>query len=384
MLKAKTVRTWYQVHKWTSLISTAFLLLMCITGLPLVFHHEIEHLLGEVEPPETVSPNAPKATLDLIVDTGKAKYQSLFLQYMVWDPDEPNALSLSFAPSATALVERTVNFDKRTGEILSEPKIQEGFIYTMLRLHTDMYAGLGGKLFLGIMGLLFVIAVISGVVVYGPFMRSLDFGTVRKQKGPRVKWFDLHNLLGIATVIWALVVGITGMINTWADLVIKYWQFDQLGAMVAPYKNKPPLEKWGSLDQALAVARRTAPDKDPGFVAFPGTVLSSPHHFAVFMRGKEPLTARLYTPVLVDAETGTLTDYRTLPWYVTALLVSQPLHFGDYGGLPLKIVWGLFDTVTIIVLASGLYLWLARRKSPIEEDLDALVEAERVKVGSLA
>jgi len=42
--------------------------------------------------------------------------------------------------------------------------------------------------------------------------------------------------------------------------------------------------------------------------------------------------------------------------------VSQPLHFGDYGGLPLKIIWALLDIVTIVVLGSGLYLWLDRRQ----------------------
>ena len=49
-----------------------------------------------------------------------------------------------------------------------------------------------------------------------------------------------------------------------------------------------------------------------------------------------------------------------LPWYLTALLVSQPLHFGDYGGMPMQIIWALLDIATIIVLGSGLYLWLKR------------------------
>ncbi len=43
--------------------------------------------------------------------------------------------------------------------------------------------------------------------------------------------------------------------------------------------------------------------------------------------------------------------------------VSRPLHFGDYGGLPLKIIWALLDLITIIVLVSGIYLWAAKRKS---------------------
>jgi uncharacterized iron-regulated membrane protein len=58
------------------------------------------------------------------------------------------------------------------------------------------------------------------------------------------------------------------------------------------------------------------------------------------------------------------------------LELSRPLHFGDYGGLPLKIIWGLFDVALIVVLVSGLYLWLSKRRSPIERELDLLVLRE--------
>jgi uncharacterized iron-regulated membrane protein len=58
---------------------------------------------------------------------------------------------------------------------------------------------------------------------------------------------------------------------------------------------------------------------------------------------------------------------RELPWYVTTLLVSQPLHFGDYGGMPLKLIWAVLDGITIVVLGSGLYLWLRRRPTRAED-----------------
>ena len=45
-LKARTVRLWSVVHTWTSLVSTVFLLLLCLTGLPLIFHHEIDEAAG--------------------------------------------------------------------------------------------------------------------------------------------------------------------------------------------------------------------------------------------------------------------------------------------------------------------------------------------------
>ena len=101
-----------------------------------------------------------------------------------------------------------------------------------------------------------------------------------------------------------------------------------------------------------------------GFIAFPNTQLSSPHHYTIFMRGTEPFNSRLFKPVLVDAQTSQVTDSRELPWYVTTLLVSQPLHFGDYAGMPMKILWAILDLLSIMVLISGLYLWWKKRHKP--------------------
>jgi uncharacterized iron-regulated membrane protein len=171
------------------------------------------------------------------------------------------------------------------------------------------------------------------------------------------------------------VVGFTGVINTWADLVIKAWQYGQLAEMTAQYKDKPIPANRSSLDAAVRIAQQAEPNMKPTFVAFPGTLFSSKTHYAIFMRGNTPLTAKLLKPVLIDAETGLLTDSRQLPWYVTTLLVSQPLHFGDYGGMPLKIIWAALDIITIAVLVTGLYLWLRRRKSG--------ASAERVLAGSV-
>ncbi|MDR7332479.1 putative iron-regulated membrane protein [Kinneretia asaccharophila] len=112
----------------------------------------------------------------------------------------------------------------------------------------------------------------------------------------------------------------------------------------------------------MEAAKQAVPDGKLSFIAFPGTAFSSPHHHTFFLRGNEPLTSRLVQPVLVDAKTAAVTAKPELPWYLTALLVSQPLHFGDYGGLPMQMIWALLDIASIIVLGSGLYLWL--RKGP--------------------
>jgi uncharacterized iron-regulated membrane protein len=358
------LRCWAWIHKWSSLMCAVFMLLLCVTGLPLIFHHEIGHLTGtEIEAPPMPA-GTPAANMDSVVAAAQQLHPKRVVQYVFREPDETDLWLVGLNDSATAAEGgQTIVVDARTAEVLGEPKLEEGFMYVMLKLHVDLFAGLPGKLFLGLMGLLLLTALISGVVLYGPFMRKLNFGTVRRNHSNRTKWLDLHNLLGIGTLVWALVVGLTGVLNTWADLAIKLWQMDQMAQMTAPYKGLPPPEQLGSLEQAVRNAQQREPSMRVGFVAFPGTLFSSPHHYAVFMRGTEPLTSRLFKPVLVDAQTGQVTDSRALPWYITTLLVSQPLHFGDYGGLPLKIIWALLDIATIIVLVSGLYLWLTRKQS---------------------
>ncbi|WP_425999800.1 PepSY domain-containing protein [Caulobacter sp. DWR1-3-2b1] len=77
--------------------------------------------------------------------------------------------------------------------------------------------------------------------------------------------------------------------------------------------------------------------------------------------------------MLIDAETGVLTARPQSPWYITLLLVSQPLHFGDYGGLPLKILWAVLDLIAIAILVSGIVLWL--RKSGDKGRLERLETA---------
>lgn len=363
-MTSRTIRIWSKIHTWTSLVSTAFLLLLCVTGLPLIFYHELDHALyGEVEPAQLAA-DAPRANLDTVVANGLAKFPGQAVQFMFWDREEPEIVMLSIGRAVDSDPEhnRLVRLDSRTGEFLDEVDFRSRLTYVFYRLHVDMYAGLPGKLFLGLMGLLFCVAIVSGVVLYGPSTRKLDFGTVRRDRSRLVRWLDLHNLLGVVTVVWALTVGFTGVINTWADLIFKLWQNDQLVEMVGAYKNRTLPQGPTSVEAAVASARAAMPGMTPSFVAFPGNPFSSKSHYAVFMRGETPLTSRLLRPALIEADTGTLTDTRSLPLYAKALLVSQPLHFGDYGGLPLKIVWALLDLATIVVLATGLYLWAKRRR----------------------
>jgi uncharacterized iron-regulated membrane protein len=362
-VKARSVRIWSIVHRWTSLVSTVFLLLLCLTGLPLVFHHEIDELLGYAPKPQTVFAGAQRSTVDRIAEAALAADPGKVLQYIAWDRDKPGIVVAYTNSAADGKPDDAVvkAFDAYSAKPLGP--VGTGPMLVVVKLHTDLFMGQPGKLFLGGMGLLFLVAIISGVVLYWPVARRLEFGTLRQGKSNRILWLDWHNLLGVIAVVWAFVVGGTGVINTWAEPMLEQWRTNELASMAASSAGSGAApSRTVSLDRIVGNATRAAPGMEVAFIAFPGTPFSSSHHFATFMRGDRPLTSRLLKPILLDAATAEVADSRDLPFYLKALFISQPLHFGDYGGMPLKIIWALIDGFTIVVIGSGLYLYLVRRR----------------------
>ena len=359
----RTLRIWSFIHTWTSLISTAFILMLCITGLPLIFHDEIDDLLHSHDW-QPANPDGPLLSLDSMLDAALENRPDHVPLFMSFDIDRPVVnVTSGPTPDAASRDMHFASFDRTSGNLVPA---DDGFdlMHFILDLHTDMFLGLPGMLFLGAMGVLLTLAIISGVVLYAPFMRKLDFGTVRKQRSRRVKWLDYHNLLGIVTVAWLLVVGLTGVVNTLKTPIVDTWRTHALADLTAGYDHAtvPTPREMASLDGAVDQAVAAAPEMTLQFVAFPGGNWSTDYHYAIFLHGNTPLTSHIITPALVDARTGEFTDMREMPWYNKALSLSSPLHFGDYGGMPLKILWAILDIFTIVVLVSGLYLWFVRRK----------------------
>lgn len=371
------IRKWYHVHKWSSVISTLFLLMLCVTGLPLIFHDEIDALSGEDY--EASLPGAPSARagqpLDVMLGKALAERPGEVPLFMAFSQDSP-LLTVTTGPRPDAGVkEMTLLFlDRSTGTSLG-PVPGGGVLDFILKLHTDLLLGLPGMLFLGTIGLTFVLSLVSGAVLYAPFMRKLRFGTLRTAKNKRVGRIDQHNFVGIATLAWAMVIGLTGAINAFADPLTESWQNGEVARMAATHAGEAPLapEEYGSLDRAMASAKSALPGRSPQFIGFPGGAWSSGHHYAIFFQGDRPLTSHLLTPALVEARTGDLTDARAMPLLNRALMISKPLHFGDYGGLPLKVIWALLTLATIWVLWTGLLLWLRRSPGEVERRVAEIV-----------
>lgn len=366
----KNIKRWLAWHRWTSLICTLFLLMLCITGLPLIFGEELEKVFSKEAPFTPVPAGTPMVSFDKVVAQAYQRYPHDVINFMYPDDDYPQIV-VGMLPDHTSppKLAHSLYFDAHTGILRrDEPPLTKqpaDFMRTMLGLHRDLFMGLNGELFLGLMGLLFVISLVTGAVLYGPYMKKLEFGTVRRDRNRRFKWLDLHNLLGIASLVWLVVVGATGVMNELATPLFGLFGQTDVKQMLAPYAGKPPIPRDSlySTEAAYQHVKAALPGREATSVVFPGNPYGSAYHYLVWTKGTSNVTSRLFTPVLVDARTGNITHIIALPWYLRALEMSRPLHFGDYGGMPLKVIWALFDVVCIIVLASGVYLWFARRKT---------------------
>jgi len=370
MAQLKNIKKWFWIHRWTSLICTLFLLLLCLTGLPLIFAEEIDQMLDDDPPYAAMPEDTPKASIDRMIRIAQQRYPDQVVASVFVDDDEPQVI-VTMAPSLKpedGPKSHSLQFDSRTAKLLKdEPPFDtqpQTFMGLMFSLHIDLFMDLPGELFLGFMGLLFVFSVLSGAVLYGPFMKKLDFGTVRYGRSARLKWLDLHNLLGIGTAIWLFVVGATGVMNELSTPLFGLWQITDVKAMLDKYKGHPLPQSSGlsSAQGAYQTAKNALPGMTVISIVYPGNSFGSPYHYLLWAKGNTPLTSRLFSPVLVDARSGQLAAVVKMPFYLRALELSRPLHFGDYGGLPLKIIWAIFDLVAIVVLLSGVYLWFVRRK----------------------
>ena len=109
-MRRGTVQAWYLVHKWTSLVCTLFLLMLCLTGLPLIFHDEIEALTGGPPPltgPASSSDAPGLLTLDAMLQRALTVRPGEVPLYMAFDNATP-LLTVTAQTTVTRLAQPTV------------------------------------------------------------------------------------------------------------------------------------------------------------------------------------------------------------------------------------------------------------------------------------
>lgn len=354
------------LHRWTSLIATPFFFVLCVTGTILIFHHEIEGLLGTL-PEVTVADGAKRAPLAPMLEDALARSPGRKAMYVFWDTEAPERVAIGMGPTGAVKFDEVHPsfFNAYTGEYLKSIDFSKTLTGFMLTLHANWFLDLPGQLFGGVIALLVLLSLLSGLVVYAPYVKRIVFGMVRGRPGSRLKHLDLHNLIGVVVLGWAFVVSLTGVFLALASIAIQVWANTELKEMVA--KTPPAFEAGASdpasIDAVIATAQQALPQRELRFITFPGTELSGDRHYTALLYGKSGYDDKLFEIVMIEAATGEVTDIRPAPWYLKVIMLSEPLHFGDYGGLPLQLLWFACTWLTMFIVGNGAWLWWTRRRT---------------------
>jgi uncharacterized iron-regulated membrane protein len=372
-MKATTTRKLLAWHRWCGLIVSLNVALFSITGVLLIFHEEIDEMLGVMP----TSSGEAKTTLAQAIEIAKAGVPNTDALWVSRDEEHPHLGYVGLAPKGSRLFadSKPHAVDLAQGALVEDLKLDETFSAIVFQLHAQLLMGPAGALLVGAIGLAFLFSLVSGVILYGPMMVRFRFGLLRKDRQLRTLVGDVHKLLGIATFGWNLVVVATGILLSVGSMLLQFYAATELQALGAAHGPSEPVTDFRTVDEAVAHAEATSGGRELQFVALPGSEYASARHYAIIMHGKQGLDARMLTLALADARDPTRVVHHAFPLYLQALMVSEPLHFGDYGGYPLKVVWVLFSLLSLGIAISGVWITVSQRKQRTVVVDDALSEA---------
>lgn len=361
-------RTNLWLHRWTSLIATIPFLILCLTGTVLIFHEEIDYAMGVIPASESAADLPQRPLADAVAKALIAFPNERVISIGIDPDDHPGVQLLVTAPIGDSGFDNAqLRFaDLATGELIGESDPAKTLTGFLLELHAQWFLGPVGELIGALIALLVLISLLSGLVVYAPYVKRIAFGVLRRGRGTRLLQLDLHNFIGAVVLGWALVVTATGFMLGFGTVAIGLWQMTELADMHEEARRMEPVDARQppvDVDRVFAAAATTAP---PGWnvesVIFPGTDFSTPRHYTALLTGGEGAEARMFRVAIIDALTGEVAVAPEVPGYLKAIALSEPLHFGDYGGLPLKILWTVCTWLTLFITVNGAWLWWDRRR----------------------
>ena len=213
------IKLFHKIHLWLSVPFGIIITLICFSGAMLVFEPDITRIIRSEVYYATSSEGKP-LPMDVLMEKVKATLPdsvSITGITVFADKDRTYQVNLSKPRRASMFI------DQYSGNITGKYE-RIGFFSIMFKLHRWLLdssnphgGGLKiGKLIVGVSTCIFVIALISGVVIWWPrvrtgLRRSL---TITTKNGWRFFWKSLHVAGGMYALVIVLVMALTGL--TWS------------------------------------------------------------------------------------------------------------------------------------------------------------------------
>lgn len=371
MTSQRTLSRLFVLHSWAGIVTGLLMFIVCFSGAVVVFKNEIDRWANPslAQLPRSASP----VPLDVVLAQLQARYPGAMVETIAL-PDAVNPSYFAFVRErgAPASMRTKVALRSDTGAVVGPVDSQLGQYLRML--HVFLF--FGPRWIVGFLGVTMLVLIGTGIVIHRKILAELF--TQRWGRSFRVVMSDLHKSAGIWGLGFHILIATTGAWMGLAPLFEQGYRYLATGtaSAAAPPARKADAEAaqpaaMQSLDALYLQAQQAVPGLEARYVSLRrwGTGAAEVS-FTGQLEGHLASTAR----VDLQAATGMLRkvhDPRTQGFWSLVDGLMEPLHFGDFGGLPLKWLYFILGMTPAFLSISGTLIWLDARRQRRHEALAA-------------
>jgi len=329
-------------HSYAGLIAGFVLVLMGLSGAILVFQHDIDNYRWQ----EYIEVDNFSG---LHIDRGISTIQK---NYPGWDTrlihfEEEEALIFNLRNSNERLF---VFVHPSSGEVIKELNELTTFTRWLLKFHYSLQAGPVGRTIVFVVGILFLFSLISGIYLYRKsIFKTLFFKTPVLTKNKRTFYSSLHRIVGTWALLLNFILVITGILLSWSVVVA--------GFKTSAAPNSPAVTvQVGSL---LKEMQQELPDFQPTYIRLPLRPDASLVIYGFF--DDDPFFySEFFNYVSADYLSGEIkgvTKIQEANLGTKILSTVLPLHFGQYGGIWIKLLYCVIGLSGPFLSITGFLIW---------------------------
>lgn len=392
-VRGDILRTYQKVHTWTGIIAGLVLFIGFYAGALTMFKPAFE---SWATPPEQKLHQIPANKLDELIRLAVQDNKHLEKGFKVNFADDQSPLTWFEKGGGRGLqlenreVHATLS-DK--GELVTVAANSNELGALIDHLHRT--AGIVGKvghedlgvLILGVAAVLYFIALVSGVIFLLPTLAK-SFFAVRGNKGASRFWLDSHNLIGIISLPFHIVIAWTVVVFAFHDPFY--------GGLQAVYGDKPLFERGKpseitysikdlpSITEYQLKAKKLAPEYTLTGLDFARLTTKSPS-LAMEIVSDNKMMRGGYTDIIYMNPYTMAIEFTTVNeadnHYGPIVKTFFGLHFGNYAGTFGRWIYFIFGILGAFLFYSGNLLWLEKRRQKQKEQSKSSVFMANLTVG---
>ena len=350
------VKNSLNAHTWLGLTVGALMYLICLSGAIVVFFEEFERW---EQPAIQEYSDYSHQQITKAVDQFTQKVDKVPESIYVVLPTEA-------VPRIHISGDGKEWFVNQDGN-LSEP-VTEGWTHMLKELHVQLHLPQTlGLIVVGALGAMLCALIITGLLAHPRIFK--DAFTFRIGGSKRLEQADIHNRLSVWGTPFYLMIGLTGAFIGLVGVLIAvvapiFFEGDRNAVVDSVYGSDPkiehPLEPI-NYQRAFDELAKLEPEATPIYL-----VAQNLNTEKQFLEIAATLPNRLiYSEMYRFRSDGTFIDYQGLSDGPTGRQVAYSvyrLHFGHFDSGWVKILYGILGLALTIISATGINIWLARRK----------------------